>query len=420
MLPPKSSLSRGRERVAGLRLPQLPPRDLERLAATGAPHSAPANAGLPHSRASLSLPPPLITPTKFAAPDALPGNERSPTDVRTFSASTTPLMVRGLVSPTRASAQLVLPSLSLPHANDSLPLPPPPLLPPPPHPPYARHSAMVPVSAAAAASVANNLPRQSRTTPSSPVTSAQMTQNEIKKAQNRKSAKRFREAQKQRWKNMADDLLNQKRIIDDLRAQLAAQASTMAHVSGAAAAPAVCHGAAHHTHAASRAPGGGGGGARGGDRRAVSINELVNSADASDGGCASCAAAAAAAANSSHRQCEAEAAMYAQILSNVSQKGGEAHTKMPYAADLGVLMACYVVTGADARITAVRRGSAATYSTFATDGLCSADQRMLRNALRSNGVICVRFQRGGAPVNAVINPIAQSHTFIVAEFAPFQ
>lgn len=125
-------------------------------------------------RPPLQLRLPGLQPRDLAAGAA---DAESPVDVRALAS--TPL------TPDRARArklELPLPAL---------------------HPPVA--------AAAAAAAAAASAPA-----------GAALSQNEIKKAQNRKSAKRFREAQKRRWQALQDELARHRRLVDELRAALAA------------------------------------------------------------------------------------------------------------------------------------------------------------------------------------------------------
>lgn len=368
MQAPRPSLSRSRDRVAGLRLPELPPRDLERLDA--GPHSAPVLSA-PNS-ASYGLPVPVATPTKF-------GCDGSPADVRGYSPATPLLMRGGVVSPGRGGGSgLVLPNLSLPLSNGNV-LPPVSSVPgaTPPNLPtsgslMSRHVTPRTVSRSGI-----------RTTPSSPVTAQHMTPTEIKKAQNRKSAKRFREAQKQRWKNMADDLMIHKRTIDDLRAQLAAQAQSVAQANEAL-----------RQHAMKD------------KRNSIGINDLVEPSAES---------------GSTPLQLdgEAEAALYAQILSNTAQKEGGAN-KQPYVCELGLLTVCVVVDSKTSRVVTVRRGNANSFGTFGVEGLPPADEAEFRTALTCGKPVAVAYSRRGVRVNAVVNPVEKTDRVVVAEFSPFQ
>lgn len=410
-IPPRS-----RDRLAGLRLPELPPRDLERLAA--GPHSAPAPSTAPDSAGY--LPPPSASPTKF-------GGEGSPADVRGYPPAGTPLLMRGgVVSPgVGGGSGLVLPTLSLPLSNSPLPpasmLPTVPLSLPNPIP----NTAPVPSSTIGVASSMQStygptnslsLPHTAlttrrasgrssppplrmisgvRTTPSSPVACG-MSQNEIKKAQNRKSAKRFREAQKQRWKNMADDLMAHKRTIDELKAQIASQATTVAQANNALRA----------TQSLGSGPDG--------KRSSMSINELVdgdNLAAASEATISSIAPSPAYA--------EAEAALYAQILSTKTDSKDMEERDEPYAKELGFLIHCSVVEKATARIVSARRGRLSVVGSVGTDGLEANGVNEYRNALVCGRPVAIGYRRDGRQVNAVINPVEASDCVVVAEFLPF-
>ena len=277
------------------------------------------------------------------------------------------------MSPSRGGGSgLVLPNLSLPLAGN--------VLPPVASVPLHTNLPHVP----AIRSRVN--PRGGvRTTPSSPVTTG-MTPNEIKKAQNRKSAKRFREAQKQRWKNMADDLMNHKRTIDELRAQLAAQAASVQEAKDAL-----------RQHNKDK-------------RSAMSIDDLVEpSADSLSTSTAS----------NTQGHAEAEAALYAQVLSNTSQKPDDASQRQPYVSDLGLLTVCVVVVSHSAKVVSVRRGNPTSFGTLMTDGLAHADANEFRTALSCKKPVAVVYSRRGMRVNAVMNPIPNSDRVVVAEFAPF-
>lgn len=409
-IPPRS-----RDRLAGLRLPELPPRDLERLAA--GPHSAPAPSTAPDSAGY--LPPPSASPTKF-------GGEGSPADVRGYAPAGTPLLMRGgVVSPgVGGGSGLVLPSLSLPLSNS---LPPASMLPTVPlsfpnpnsttppvpsstigitstmQPPHGStnpltlpsHNALTirRVSGRSSPPPPMRLISGARTTPSSPVTCG-MSQNEIKKAQNRKSAKRFREAQKQRWKNMADDLMAHKRTIDELRAQLASQSNTVAQAT-----------TLRGNHALGSGPDG--------KRSSMSINELVDTD--------SLAAAGDSASNiisPPPAYADAEAALYAQILSNkANSKSLEGHGD-PYAKELGILVNCLVVENTTARIVSARRGPPSVVGAYGTDGLGVDEANEYCNALLCGKPVAIVFHRDGSQVNAVMNPVEGSDRVVVAEFSP--
>lgn len=172
-----------------------------------------------------------------------------------------------------------------------------------------------------------------RTTPSSPVAApCVMTQTEIKKAQNRKSAKRFREAQKQRWKNMADDLMAHKRTIDELRAQLSAQANNALRAAHQQQqqeqmqSKQQAHGAHQvnaHPHMA----------VIDGKRSSVSINDLV---DIDMAGSINQRGAAGGAYGECQTHAEAEAALYAHILSSSSNKLSSFNSSMSLSSNANV------------------------------------------------------------------------------------
>lgn len=238
-----------------------------------------------------------------------------------------------------------------------------------------------------------------RTLPSSPVNGG-LTQNEIKKAQNRKSAKRFREAQKQRWKNMADDLMSHKRTIDELRAQLAAQANTVAHANNALRAASLR-----------------GAGGVDNKRSAMSIHDLVD-ADALVGSSGPSTSASPSCSASPTSYVDAEAALYAQILSNRSTASkGDGECREPYVKDLGVLTRCLVVEQSSARIVSMRRGSE-TIGNYVSDGLVQEEMHEFQNALTCGKPVAITFHRDGSLVNAVMNPVDGTDRVVVAEFAP--
>lgn len=426
-------------RVAELRLPNdLPTRDLERLAATTpthlpAPASAPASFGLPPAH-------------KFG------NGEASPADVRVFGPAhnVAPLLMRGVVvSPSPGGGSgLVLPNLSLPlssPANSSLPLPsvsqprsagtdtlnpgmastlvspmsishPTATLPPPRSAPLsavpslARSVVGAPgrtTTSTTAGRVAMAVSTTAPPSPANPVggTSAgstpQLSQTEIKKAQNRKSAKRFREAQKQRWKNMADELLLHKKTISDLRARLATQDAAVRKANS------IFEGAAGMQ------------GSKSDKRSAMSIHDLVDGGMPMTSPMTPPGMSAAMMAD-----VETEATLYAQILSNTSQKGakvpGGSSVQEPYARDLGVLQLSYVVVKASSRVVGIRRGNATTFGTFAVDGLGNEDATEFRKALTCGKPVAVGFARHGVRINAVMHPVENSDRVVVAEFSPLQ
>lgn len=301
-----------------------------------------------------------------------------------------------------------------------------------------------------------SLPLTSSPLPSSPAVPAPsppappaLSQTEIKKAQNRKSAKRFREAQKQRWKNMADDLMSHKRTIDELRAQLAAQATTVAHANSALR-------AAQHIQQQSQQSQlsydhlGTTGSSADAKRSSVSIHDLVD------------ADAKAHELSSAHTHAEAEAALYAQILSSKAHGSGSSsacsddanhshsgssslidvsgpsakqtdnliskkHHRLaessingdePYAKQLGILTWCLVVDRASCKIVSVRRGNADGVGALATDGLALDDLTEYRNALLCAKAVAVRCSRNGQRRNVVMNPVEGCDRVVVAEFTP--
>lgn len=426
MFPPTSSV---RNRVAGLRLPaDLPPRDLERLTAAPpsstttlpAPASAPASFGLAGAPSGV---------TKF-------GGEGSPADVRVYTPNAPLLMRGGVVSPGHGGGSgLILPTLSLPlsgptnatnvpipltqplsapapeathspvtgvsqHHVQPLPLPPPPtshihssspMLPS--SLPRAQTQPLVhrPPSLVPPPRSAGLGPMASSTQLTMSQPAPQLSQNEIKKAQNRKSAKRFREAQKLRWKNMADDLLVQKRTISELRAQIAGQEACVARAN------AVIEGAASLPVGDAR-------------RSAMSINDLVD---------ADLPVTSPLTPPPNHAHVEAEAALYAQILSNTAQRAAQEAATQPYVSEIGLLTLSYVVISHSTKVVSIRRGSRSSFGTFAIDGLSNADAAEFRSALTCGNPVAVAYSRHGVRVNAVMHPVENSDRVVVAEFSPF-
>lgn len=231
------------------------------------------------------------------------------------------------------------------------------------------------------------------TAPTSPVNPPQLSQNEIKKAQNRKSAKRFREAQKQRWKNMADDLLIHKRTISELRSQLAAKDACVARAN------ALLDG---------REP------LKGDERRsAMSIHDLVD-ADAP----AASPATSPVTPPAQHGHVEAEASLYAQILLNTAPKSSPEAPAQPYVSQLGLLTLSYVVVSHTARVVSIRRGTPRQIGSFATDGLSPIDAAEVRKAFMGGKPVAVPYSRHNVRVHAVMHPVEASDRVVVAEFSP--
>lgn len=192
---------------------------------------------------------------------------------------------------------------------------------------------------------------------------------------------------------MADDLMAHKRTIDELRAQLAAQASSLAPSTN------------HYRSASFRAP-------ADAKRSSMSINDLVD--DTLNGGV--------------NAYSEAEASLYAQILSNrasnsnTTQAYGMNHESgfsEPYVKELGLLTRCIVVEKACSRIVSVRRGAPSGVGTLATDGLSDEEAVKFRNALVCGKPVAMRYCRNGSSSSCVMDPIEGSDRVIVAEFVPF-
>ncbi len=194
-------------------------------------------------------------------------------------------------------------------------------------------------------------------TPTPPPT---LTQNEIKKAQNRKSAKRFREAQKRRWQLLNTELEQQKRLVEELRAALAA----------------------------------------GEGKERVSITSLT--AGAAQGGAHADPLA------------DAEAALYAQLLCSAAPAG-----ERPYVAELGQLHRC-VLAGRDGVVRSTRRGAPLPPGAHLVRDVSALDAASVRNALACADAVAVGYVRGGSRYNAVVKPVPGSDDVLLAEFLPFQ
>lgn len=202
---------------------------------------------------------------------------------------------------------------------------------------------------------------------------SQLSQNEIKKAQNRKSAKRFREAQKKRWQSLQDEVLAQQRLIEELRAEIKER----------------------DAHPAKRS--------------AMSINALVEGASAGATGSPPTAAM---------ERADAEADLYAQLLSSAAPSEGHSRPSRPYVAELGTLDRCLVVSS-EGRVLGTRRGSAAQIGSSVVQGVSEADAVAVRNALMCGSAVAVGYVRHGARFNAVVKPIPNSKDLLLAEFVPF-
>lgn len=115
---------------------------------------------------------------------------------------------------------------------------------------------------------------------------------------------------------------------------------------------------------------------------------------------------------------EAEASLYAQLLSNCTTKIGANPSRVPYVNEIGLLQLSYVVVGGTTRVVSIRRGSASALGTFAVDGLNTSEAQEFRTALTCGKPVQVSFVRHGRRVNAVMNPVESSDRVVVAEFAP--
>lgn len=220
------------------------------------------------------------------------------------------------------------------------------------------------------------LPPLSGTTTTSPsttiTTTTALTQNEIKKAQNRKSAKRFREAQKRRWQLLNSELERQKRLVEELRAALAAgegkERVSITSLTG--------------TVGGSNTNGNGG-------------NDGINM-------------------TSADRVVEAEAALYAQLLCSAAPVGGR-----PYVAELGQLHRC-VLAGRDGVVRSTRRGAPLPTGSHLVHDVSALDAASVRNALACADAVAIGYVRSGTRYNAVVKPVPGSNDVLLAEFMPFR
>lgn len=206
--------------------------------------------------------------------------------------------------------------------------------------------------------------------PSAPchVPALPVVQNEIKKAQNRKSAKRFREAQKRRWANLQEELLASRELVASLRSELAA-------------------------HEAGKRDG----------RDAMSINTLLDGPVPLK-------------VSGRYRErcdlADVEASLYAQLLQSRAPVTG---TQRPYVSELGVLICTLIVSPDDGGIRAVRKGLPASPVDNVLSGVAGEE---LRAALRCGEPIAVGYIRGGVRYNAVVKPLPGGPNVLFAEFKP--
>lgn len=214
---------------------------------------------------------------------------------------------------------------------------------------------------------------------------APLSQNEIKKAQNRKSAKRFREAQKRRWQQLNEELERHKVLVSDLKAALTSASSNLqvhTHVHGVG----IGNGIGNT----------GGGGGPNGDR--MSIGALT-------------------APNDSAALADAEASLYAQLLCSAAPATAGPPTR-PYVGELGQLHRC-VVASRDGRVRATMRGAPLPPDAHLIRDVSSLDTESVRNALACFEVMAVGYVRGGTRFNAVVKPVPNSDDVLLAEFVPF-
>lgn len=200
-----------------------------------------------------------------------------------------------------------------------------------------------------------------------------VAQNEIKKAQNRKSAKRFREAQKRRWASLQEELASSRSLVAALRTELAAHNCKI-------------------TLAEKRKK-----------VDAMSINALVDGLPQQSPPC------------SSTKIADAESALYAHLLQSVSLSSGSCQ---PYVAELGVLERTLVVAAHNGAICDVRKGITTSRENNIFRDVADADLPELRGALLSRQPIAVGYVRSGIRYNAVIRPVLGESTVVLAEFLP--
>lgn len=239
---------------------------------------------------------------------------------------------------------------------------------------------------------------------------------ENKRAQNRRSAKRFRDAQKQRWKALQDENIAQRAEIERLTSILQA-----AGISSYTQTSAVTNGASSfrpsarsilppqspsNKHGSEAQPCKMSGVAS--SRSYMSIAALVDEPDKKD----NYAPQDEKNENGFDRslvesQNAAEAQLYYQVLAAASPL----HRDSPYAAELGILLRCF-----NARTGKVLRGE--TLSAM-YDGMSSSHVELLRRAVRSETPVALAYHRHGKMLNAVVGPSSDGSLAVVAEFRPF-
>lgn len=191
---------------------------------------------------------------------------------------------------------------------------------------------------------------------------------------------------------MADDLMNHKRTIDELRQELEEQKLLMP-------------GNSHYRSQGLKTMGDA-------KRSSMSINDLVDDTLVMPGG---------------HGFAEAEANLYARILSNRAggDDNGNGHGLKrdmgylePFVKELGLLNRCVIVEKSSGRVVSVRRGSPSGVGTLATNGLSEDEACTFREALKKGNSIVMRYYRNGHSCSCVMDPIDGSDRVIVAEFVP--
>lgn len=197
-----------------------------------------------------------------------------------------------------------------------------------------------------------------------------VSQNEIKKAQNRKSAKRFREAQKRRWQSLQEQLKQQMRTIDDLRSALNSR----------------------------------------GAKRSMSINALIGNAEP-DNECDG-------AKREEDALTEAEAALYAQLLSSTAPVPESSGCSRPYVAELGTFERCMCISEKGIVLNC-RRGAPLEVGQSILQGVPEADAVAVRRALMCGNAVAVGYVRDEQRFNAVIKPVVECTNLLIAEFIPF-
>lgn len=245
---------------------------------------------------------------------------------------------------------------------------------------------------------------------------------ENKRPQNRRSAKRFRDAQKQRWKQMQDEISAKTAEIDRLKSLLLESGispdaetasdvnimqSTRPHMNRSLPPPSPSNMVGTEGTLGCHVSSVGLNQAR--SRSAISISSLVNRPTASfvsssEEGKVDTSMSSV---SSSESRLATEAQLYFQVLAAPSPvKAGT-----PYVAELGVLHRCFC-----AQTGKVLRGEqiAGLY-----DGLDAFHANSLRHAVASKTMIALAYHRHGKMLNAVVGPSTDGSPAVVAEFIPF-